>query len=99
MYENTFPHRRFQLTLEFLKKHVGTHESILDLGVDNPFSKLMKLEGFQVENTTGQDLDDDLEQVEMYEGDVVTAFEIFEHLVAPYHVLKKTPCEKLLVSV
>jgi len=59
MYENTFPSKRFKLTLAFLKKHIDTTETILDLGVENPFSKIMKSEGFQVTNTTGEDLDED----------------------------------------
>ena len=59
MYEKTFPNKRFKHTLEFLKKHIATSETILDLGVENPFSKIMKSEGFAVKNTTGEDLDND----------------------------------------
>ena len=43
MYEKTYPNKRFKLTLEFLKKHISTSESILDLGVSNPLSEIMKL--------------------------------------------------------
>ena len=57
MYENTYPNKRFGYTLEFLKKHISTDEPVLDLGVENPFSKVMKAEGYQVENTSGEDLD------------------------------------------
>ena len=32
---------------------------IYDLGVDNPLSILMREEGYEVYNTSGQDLDDD----------------------------------------
>ena len=58
MYEKTFPNKRFKHTLDFLKKHISTSETILDLGVENPFSKIMKAEGFSVINTTGEDLDE-----------------------------------------
>ena len=51
MYENNYPSKRYRHTLEFLKKHIDPQESILDLGVANPFSEIMKAEGYQVENT------------------------------------------------
>ena len=59
MYEKTFPNKRFKHTLEFLNKHISTKNTILDLGVENPFSKIMKTEGFTVKNTSGEDLDID----------------------------------------
>lgn len=99
MYENSFPTKRFQLTLDFLLKHVNTSESILDLGVSNPLSKILQEKGYQVENTSGEDLDDDVSAIADFKGEVVTAFEIFEHMVNPYGVLKAIPCDKLLVSV
>lgn len=99
MYEKTFPNKRFRLTLEFLKKHVSTSESILDLGVANPFSEIMKAEGYQVENTKGEDLDEDRTTIETSSANVVTAFEIFEHLLSPYEVLKSIKTNKLVISV
>lgn len=99
MYEHTYPQKRFNITLDFLKKHVNKDEHILDLGVSNPFTEILKSNGYSVDNTTGEDLDDDVSAVVAFKGDVVTAFEIFEHLVAPYHVLKNIPCDKLLISV
>ncbi|PRP66007.1 methyltransferase domain-containing protein [Nonlabens agnitus] len=99
MYENTFPSKRFKKTLEFLQLHVDPSEKILDLGIENPFSEILKENGFQVQNTKGEDLDDDTTAVSSFDGKVVTAFEIFEHLVNPYGVLKAIPCNKLLVSV
>ena len=41
MYENTYPDKRFQITMDFLQKHVSKSERILDLGVSNPLSKIM----------------------------------------------------------
>ncbi|MEO8534800.1 MAG: methyltransferase domain-containing protein [Flavobacterium sp.] len=99
MYEKTFPNKRFKLTLEFLQKHIKTSETILDLGVENPFSKIMKEEGFSVKNTTGEDLDLDQSVFKTEKTDVVTAFEIFEHLLNPFTILSEIKSDKLLISI
>ncbi|MBR9854544.1 MAG: class I SAM-dependent methyltransferase [Algicola sp.] len=99
MYENNFPNKRYKHTLEFLQKHITTSESILDLGVDNPFSEIMRTNGFHVENTKGEDLDVDFSRVVQSDADVVTAFEIFEHLVAPFNVLREIKAKKLIASI
>lgn len=99
MYEKTFPNKRFKITLEFLKKHVSTSETIFDLGGENPFSKIMKTEGFQVINTTGEDLDENRTALLNEKYTVFTAFEIFEHLLNPYAILKDIKCDKLLISI
>ena len=99
MYEHTFPNKRFKHTLEFLKKHVSTSETILDLGVVNPFTKIMQEHGFTVENTQGEDLDLFTTTIDNSISDVVTAFEIFEHLLSPFTVLKAIKSDKLVASV
>ncbi|MBD0824139.1 methyltransferase [Aestuariibaculum marinum] len=99
MYENTFPNKRFKHTLEFLQNHVSTSETILDLGVVNPFSEIMSQQGYTVENTKGEDLDIDTSTIENSEAEVVTAFEIFEHLLSPFTVLKSIKTDKLVASV
>ncbi|WP_296386253.1 methyltransferase [Winogradskyella sp.] len=99
MYEKTFPNKRFKHTLEFLKKHINTSEPILDLGVKNPFSDIMISEGYSVENTTGEDLDEDHSTIKNASEKVVTAFEIFEHLLSPYEVLKSIKADKLVISI
>lgn len=99
MYEDNFPHKRYHLTLGFLKEHISTTEKILDLGIENPFSKIMKNEGFNVENTKGEDLDEDISTIINSDSEVVTAFEIFEHLLSPYTVLKSIKANKLVASV
>ena len=43
-----------------------------------------------VENTKGEDLDVDFSSVLNSNADVKTAFQILEHLVAPFNVLNKT---------
>ncbi len=99
MYENTFPEKRFNHTLTFLKKHISASDSILDLGVENPFSKIMKNNGFSVTNTTGEDLDENQSALQNSNADVVTAFEIFEHLLNPYTILKSVKANKLFISI
>ena len=99
MYENTFPNKRFKHTLKFLKKHINTSETILDLGITNPFSDIMRSEGYTVENTTGEDLDEDRSAIKNASADVITAFEIFEHLLSPYEVLKSIEANKLVISI
>lgn len=99
MYENTFPHKRYAHTLEFLKKHIPVGKKILDLGVENPFSGIMKKEGYTVINTSGEDIDNDQAAIESGSYDVFTAFEIFEHLLNPYTVLQKVQSTKLIISV
>lgn len=99
MYEGNFPKKRYKHTLEFLERVISKEEAILDLGVENPFSKIMKEAGFQVTNTQGEDLDLDTSIVEENSFDVVTAFEIFEHMVAPFNVLRNIKAEKLVASV
>lgn len=99
MYENNFPEKRFRETLSFLQKHADSSEKILDLGVENPFTEKMIENGFSVENTKGQDLDVDFKQVQESNADVVTAFEIFEHLVSPFNVLREISADKLVASI
>ncbi|TYA53248.1 methyltransferase domain-containing protein [Formosa maritima] len=99
MYENTFPNKRFKHTALFLNKHISTDSKILDLGVENPFTKIMKQHGFNVENTKGEDLDLDTTTIKNSNADVVTAFEIFEHLLSPFTVLKSIKADKLVASI
>ena len=99
MYEGNIPKKRFKLTLRFLKDFINTDEKILDLGVYNPFSEILEKEGFNVTNTKGEDLDIDTSAVQNDLFDVVTALEIFEHLVSPFNVLKEIKAKKLIASV
>ena len=99
MYEKTFPNKRFKYTVEFLKTHITNSESILDLGVENPLSEILKSNGYDVENTSGIDLDIDTSEIENSKANVVTAFEIFEHLLSPFTVLKSIKANKLVASI
>lgn len=99
MYENTYPEKRFQKTIEFLEEVVPAPARILDLGVKNPFSEIMQRHKYQVKNTSGEDLDENWSEVLNSEYDVVTAFEIFEHLIAPYNLLKDIKADKLVTTI
>ena len=99
MYEKNYPEKRFKLTLEFLEKHISKSEKILDLGVKNPFSNIMTNQGYRVDNTNGEDLDFDTSILQQSNADVVTAFEIFEHLLSPFTVLQNIKAKKLVASV
>ena len=99
MYEDHFPSKRFKRTLSFIQKFIGTDERILDLGVANPFSEILIRNGYQVANTKGEDLDEDTSVVKSTDYEVVTAFQIFEHMIAPYNVLKEIKANKLVASV
>jgi hypothetical protein len=99
MYEDHFPSRRYQRTLTFIKSAIGPDDRILDLGVKNPFTKILIKNGYQVDNTQGEDLDIDTSAVRTSDYDVVTAFQIFEHMVAPFNVLKDIKANKLIASV
>ena len=99
MYENTYPTLRYKNTLAFLEKHIPKTASVLDLGVRNPFSDWMEKAGYQVQNTKGEDLDEDQNTLQNTAYEVMTAFEIFEHLLNPYTVLKSCKASKIVLSV
>ena len=99
MYENTFPNKRYKITLDFFKKNIHISQSILDLGVKNPFSEIMTNNGYKVLNTNGEDLDENQDSLVKNDYQVFTAFEIFEHLLNPYTVLKAVKCDKIVISV
>lgn len=99
MYEKTFPNKRYAKTAQFLSEVLPQGSSVLDLGVANPFSEIMKKEGYTVTNTSGEDLDLDTTAVKNTTVDAVTAFEIFEHLLSPFNVLKAIEADKLVASI
>jgi len=85
--------------MRFLKNVLPEGCEVLDLGVPNPFSELMEKEGFSVKNTNGEDLDLDVSLVENTRTEAVTAFEIFEHLLSPFHVINSIKADKLVASI
>jgi len=91
---------RYGKTLTFLEGLITKQDYILDLGPTNPFSGILKSEGFKLENTpTGLDLDLDYSIVSQEKYNIVTAFEILEHLVSPFPLLQSIAAPKLIASV
>ena len=93
------PSKRYKHTLEFLQSVLPAPATILDLGVRNPFSEIMEQHGYTVFNTSGEDLDEFPDIVKNHKIDAVTAFEIFEHLLSPYEVLKAIEANKLITTI
>lgn len=91
--------KRYAHTLAFLQEVLPAPATILDLGVRNDFSVIMEENGYKVLNTSGEDLDLKPEIVAGVEVDAVTAFEIFEHLIAPFNVLRCIKAKKLITTI
>ena len=98
MYKIT-PKKRYNHTIEFLRSVLPAPATILDLGIRNELSEIMESYGYTVFNTHGEDLDFDYMNVRNFEVDAVTSFEIFEHLIAPFNVLKNIKADKLITTV
>ncbi len=89
--------RRFSNSLQFLQTASPPPARILDLGTSNELGIRMQAAGYEVTNTEG-----DLEQVRTplgKETDIVTAFEILEHLVSPSNVLRSIQAPILIATV
>jgi hypothetical protein len=93
--------KRFSNSLKLMERFVPSKEmKILDLGAANPLSTLMKENGFKVENTPdGLDLDTSSEWLKNETSDILTAFEIFEHLTNPFQILVQTSAKRLITTV
>jgi hypothetical protein len=96
---NKLPSKRYEQTLAFLQKAIPAPATILDLGIRNPFSEIMEQNGYTVINTVGEDLDVLPEIVKKHKVDAVTAFEIFEHLIAPFNVLRAIEATKIVTTI
>jgi len=94
-----YPHKRYNMTEAFMAKHLPVPCKILDLGVDNPLSQRLRALGYQVQNTSGQDLDLNPAEAHQTGFDAVTGFEILEHLINPMGVLRDIQSNKLMVSI
>lgn len=93
------PSKRYNKTLDFLQQHLKESTVILDLGVENPLAQKIKALGHEVYNTHGEDLDTNFSVVYDSKYKVVTAFEILEHLVSPFPLLKAIKAKKLIASI
>ena len=79
-------------------ENIPIKSTILDLGVEGELSRILSQAGYKVKNT---DFDLDLypERLQKIESDVVTGFEILEHLLEPAQVLKNITAKEIVVSV
>ena len=91
--------KRYKRTLIFLERFVSKDKKILDLGVANILSDLMKKQGYNVVNTSTINLDDDFTEVQTTDASIFTSFEVFEHLLSPYSTLKNVKCNEMVLSV
>ena len=90
---------RYNKSLDFLIKSVPPPCKILDLGTKNLLSEQMIGNDYYVINTQGEDLDTEYDIVKNIDVDLVTAFEIFEHLLAPLNILRAITAKKLIASI
>lgn len=91
---------RHQLTLDFIQQFIRKDEKILDLGPTNPLSEKIKTAGYDLQNTPAEtDLDLNYTSVLNDDFQVLTAFEILEHLVSPFPILQQSVQNKLIASV
>ena len=82
-----------------LKEVCPAPSVVFDLGVRNPFSEIMKQNNYKVYNTSGDDLDDNYKIEIPDDVDLVTGFEILEHLVSPYPLLKNLKANRIFLIV
>ena len=90
---------RYKKTLSFLSKHCSPPTTILDLGTKNSLSDYIAKHGYNILNTKGENLDLVYEAVLDHNIEIVTAFEIFEHMLAPFNILRNIKANKLIASV
>ncbi len=90
---------RYNRSVNFIKTNVGTNVPILDLGIRNSLSEYIESKGFKVINTDGENLDDEFLKYADRDVELITAFKIFEHMLAPYNFLKHVKTKKLVASV
>lgn len=92
--------KRFQITLEFIADLNLKSAKILNLGPNNPLSELLINNGYDITNTNpDQDLDTDFEIVKNTDFNAVFGFEIIEHMVSPFPMLKSISANKMVLSV
>jgi len=89
---------RHRKTVEFMLNNITIKSTILDLGVEGELSHLLTKEGYRVKNTDFN-LDIYPERLRKIKSDVVTGFEILEHLLEPAPVLKNIRAKEIVVSV
>lgn len=100
--------KRFKRTLKLVKELIPKNMIIYDLGRSNELSKIMQLNGYTVYNNIGF-ADFDFTRTEitsistqskgMNSPKITTSFEVFEHLLNPFEVLRAIKTPKMLCTV
>lgn len=90
---------RYNKTLELISAHIDKDKRILDLGTPNPLGEFLQKEGYSITNAFGFDFDLNPEKVNDYSYEVLTAFEVLEHLVSPFPILQQTKAKHLFITV
>lgn len=98
-YESEFPEERYARTIAFVEKHLEPGSTILDLGINNPLSEKLRSIGYEVHNTSSSDLDMNYDEVLTTSHQTLTAFEILEHMVSPFPLLRAATANQLFASV
>ncbi|HLT72382.1 MAG TPA: hypothetical protein VKZ75_07000 [Cyclobacteriaceae bacterium] len=91
--------RRYEKTLSFITSSLDAPADILDIGTPNAFSEILQSKGFNVHNTSGEDLDETPEIISKFEVDAVVALEILEHLINPLTLLRSLKSNRLFATV
>lgn len=92
--------KRFEKTLSFIEKVLPNKNlEIIDLGQPNELASLIKMKGYNISNTTTHDFDFEPLALKESSAQVVTAFEIIEHLVSPFPLLQNLPGNTLIATV
>jgi len=94
---NPVLNRRYQKTIALLQRYAPESARILDIGESNPLSYHLTKLGFEVENTEG-DLDESPE-LAAADADIVTAFEVLEHLISPLALLRSIRAPMLIATI
>ncbi|TFH36356.1 MAG: methyltransferase, partial [Bacteroidia bacterium] len=91
---------RHKTTINFTQQFLKNNYKVLDLGVENELCSYFLSMGANMTNTSGEDLDlnNDLES-KYGRFDMITAFEILEHLVSPFELLRNLPSDRLIASI
>lgn len=82
-----------------MSAHIGRDAGILDLGTPNQLSEFLGKNGFLIRNAHGFDFDLEPEKINDYQYEVLTGFEVLEHLVSPFPLMRVTKARKLFVTV
>lgn len=95
--------KRHDITIDLIQKYLDPKEmkTILDLGAKNPISETLTQLKYNVQHFSNEvNLNDNFKEANHgIDYDVLTSFEVFEHLFNPYEILRDTKAKQLFCSV